>query len=107
MLAPELDRCGNAFVFGEESLLRREGLPADLDLQRGVDADVADPVGVWPPYRADHCFAGFFVEAQDPEDCAVWRAGLAAGMDELQKGAAQQPPLLVLMSLSQNRGMLL
>jgi hypothetical protein len=46
MAASELDRHSQALVLREEALLRCERLPPDLDLQRGPDSNVPNPVGV-------------------------------------------------------------
>ena len=54
MPASELDRHRKALVGREEALLRGERLPPNLNLQRRTDANVADPVGVLPPNRADN-----------------------------------------------------
>jgi hypothetical protein len=45
---PEAGQHGQAFVLGEEALLRDERLPPDLDLQRRVGADVAIQSAPWP-----------------------------------------------------------
>ena len=63
MAAPELERHGDALVFGEESLLRNVCLTPDLDLQRRVGAQVADPLGVRAPGRKDDRLAGVRVVA--------------------------------------------
>ena len=59
MSAPEVDCHSKALVLGEETLVGRERLPPDLDLQRWAGSDVLDPVGVLTPARADDCLMGF------------------------------------------------
>ena len=67
-----------------------ERLPSDLDLKRGACAEVANPIGVLTPHRADDGLAGFGVIAQDHGDGGVWLSGRASGVDQQQEGVAQE-----------------
>ena len=66
--APELGYHGHALILGEEALLWCERVPPDLDLQRRMGADVADPVGVLAPCRADDCLTGARVVSQNHDN---------------------------------------
>jgi transposase len=80
MPASELDRHCEALVSREEALLRGERLPPDLNMQRRPDANVANPVGVLPPNRADNRLLGLWVITQYHRSRRVTLACLASGV---------------------------
>ncbi len=52
---PEPGHHRQALILGQEALIRCKRLPPNLDPQRRADPDVADPVDVRTPGRADDC----------------------------------------------------
>ena len=92
MASSELDRDGQTLVFGEESLLGYVRLAPDPDLQGRVRSEVADPLGVWSPRRADHRLAGVRVVRERHRDRLAPLAGLSTLVRDQQKGVVEKPP---------------
>ena len=89
--ASELDCHGEALVVREETLLRCERLPPDLDLNCRMGSNVPNPVGVLTPDRADDCLVGLRVVGQGHRDGGVELAGPPSRVDDQQERMAEEP----------------
>ena len=91
MLALVFDGHGECLVLGEEALLWYEGVATDQDPEGRSRADVAHPVAVRAPRRANPRLPPLGVVGESQRDHLVRLPCVAPGVNEQQKGAAEHP----------------
>jgi hypothetical protein len=92
MAPAKRDSNRDRFVFGEEAVLGDEAFPTDANLLRGPGVQVANPIRVGSPRRAESQSTGLGVVAEHHGHGLVRFACLPPDVHEQHEGATQHSP---------------
>ena len=91
MVTAEGDADRDGFVLAEEPVLGDEAVTGDAELSGRTGVEVAQPIGVGSPGRADHDLAGVGVVGENHGHGVMRLTGLSTDVYQHEEGPAEHP----------------